>query len=230
MVYFIAGLKKLDSDWVSGYSMSELSKHWVFAPFTWVLPLEICTFFVLVIDVHHSLMVQCKTVFQHHLLIFGLYPLFLSLLTKMWGIKWISMCISNWPHVMTFWFETTSMPAVAIVTDSIKSLWTLTYTDGSHQSTVKYRYSTLSTHWGWVANICVSRINIYTAYMDYMDLVACCLTKDVKFNHSLQIMVCHVAGAKALSEPIAPGTNFSEIFSEIYTFSFRKMSSESQCF
>ncbi|KAH9494869.1 hypothetical protein Btru_015868, partial [Bulinus truncatus] len=33
LVYFIAGLKKLDQDWVFGYSMRSLSVHWVFTPF-----------------------------------------------------------------------------------------------------------------------------------------------------------------------------------------------------
>ncbi|XP_071828913.1 vitamin K-dependent gamma-carboxylase-like isoform X1 [Apostichopus japonicus] len=33
LVYFIAGLKKLDLDWVQGFSMEELSINWVFDPF-----------------------------------------------------------------------------------------------------------------------------------------------------------------------------------------------------
>lgn len=33
IVYFIAGLKKLDMDWVSGYSMHSIASHYVFAPF-----------------------------------------------------------------------------------------------------------------------------------------------------------------------------------------------------
>ncbi len=33
LVYFIAGLKKTDWDWVSGYSMDTLGDHWVFSPF-----------------------------------------------------------------------------------------------------------------------------------------------------------------------------------------------------
>ncbi|XP_059145030.1 vitamin K-dependent gamma-carboxylase-like isoform X2 [Physella acuta] len=37
LVYFIAGLKKLDPDWVFGYSMDSLSKHWIFSPFTYLL-------------------------------------------------------------------------------------------------------------------------------------------------------------------------------------------------
>jgi len=32
IVYFFAGIKKLDADWLNGYSMTKLSDHWVFAP------------------------------------------------------------------------------------------------------------------------------------------------------------------------------------------------------
>ncbi|XP_033729386.1 vitamin K-dependent gamma-carboxylase-like, partial [Pecten maximus] len=37
LVYFIAGLKKLDMDWVTGYSMQNLSSRWVFDPFRLLL-------------------------------------------------------------------------------------------------------------------------------------------------------------------------------------------------
>ncbi|EDO38994.1 predicted protein [Nematostella vectensis] len=33
LVYFYAGIKKLDQDWMTGYSMTGLSKEWVFDPF-----------------------------------------------------------------------------------------------------------------------------------------------------------------------------------------------------
>lgn len=33
IVYFMAGVKKLDADWVEGYSMSYLAHHWLFDPF-----------------------------------------------------------------------------------------------------------------------------------------------------------------------------------------------------
>lgn len=39
-VYFIAGLKKLDADWVNGYSMQHLSAEWVFDPFRAFLTAE----------------------------------------------------------------------------------------------------------------------------------------------------------------------------------------------
>ena len=33
IVYFLAGIKKLDMDWQQGYSMINLAQHWVFNPF-----------------------------------------------------------------------------------------------------------------------------------------------------------------------------------------------------
>ncbi|XP_072311491.1 vitamin K-dependent gamma-carboxylase [Eucyclogobius newberryi] len=41
IVYFIAGIKKLDADWVEGYSMSYLAHHWLFDPFKLILPVEL---------------------------------------------------------------------------------------------------------------------------------------------------------------------------------------------
>ncbi|KAI3383632.1 hypothetical protein SNEBB_000019 [Seison nebaliae] len=37
LVYFYAGVKKLDSDWLGGMSMMRLSSHWIFSPFTLIL-------------------------------------------------------------------------------------------------------------------------------------------------------------------------------------------------
>lgn len=42
IVYFIAGVKKLDADWVEGYSMSYLAHHWLFDPFKWVFISSLC--------------------------------------------------------------------------------------------------------------------------------------------------------------------------------------------
>ncbi|XP_060517290.1 vitamin K-dependent gamma-carboxylase isoform X2 [Cylas formicarius] len=40
MLYFLAGLKKTDSEWLEGYSMTHLGEHWVFSPFRIVLSTE----------------------------------------------------------------------------------------------------------------------------------------------------------------------------------------------
>ncbi|XP_028618080.1 vitamin K-dependent gamma-carboxylase [Grammomys surdaster] len=46
IVYFIAGVKKLDADWVGGYSMEHLSRHWLFSPFKLVLSEELTSLLV----------------------------------------------------------------------------------------------------------------------------------------------------------------------------------------
>ncbi|KAM6902530.1 vitamin K-dependent gamma-carboxylase [Xenentodon cancila] len=46
IVYFIAGIKKLDADWVEGYSMSYLAHHWLFDPFKAILPVELVSLLV----------------------------------------------------------------------------------------------------------------------------------------------------------------------------------------
>ncbi|KAK3891196.1 hypothetical protein Pcinc_004911 [Petrolisthes cinctipes] len=39
-LYFLAGIKKLNPDWVGGYSMRHISSHWLFAPFRLVVGRE----------------------------------------------------------------------------------------------------------------------------------------------------------------------------------------------
>ncbi|XP_040054296.2 vitamin K-dependent gamma-carboxylase isoform X1 [Gasterosteus aculeatus] len=46
IVYFLAGLKKLDADWVEGYSMSYLAHHSLFDPFKMILPVELVNLLV----------------------------------------------------------------------------------------------------------------------------------------------------------------------------------------
>ncbi|KAM7355077.1 gamma-glutamyl carboxylase isoform 2-T2 [Cochliomyia hominivorax] len=40
LLYMYAGLKKLTAEWLSGYAMSSLSRHWILSPFRWVLSEE----------------------------------------------------------------------------------------------------------------------------------------------------------------------------------------------
>ncbi|CAF1142299.1 unnamed protein product [Rotaria sordida] len=46
LVYFIAGLKKTEWDWVAGYSMDSLGDHWVFSPFRSFLTIEQITLII----------------------------------------------------------------------------------------------------------------------------------------------------------------------------------------
>ncbi|XP_062371802.1 vitamin K-dependent gamma-carboxylase [Sardina pilchardus] len=47
LVYFVAGIKKLDADWVEGYSMGYLAHHWLFDPFKYILPVELVSLLVI---------------------------------------------------------------------------------------------------------------------------------------------------------------------------------------
>uniref|UniRef100_A0A1B6CFW1 Vitamin K-dependent gamma-carboxylase n=1 Tax=Clastoptera arizonana TaxID=38151 RepID=A0A1B6CFW1_9HEMI len=46
ILYFIAGLKKMDQDWIFGYSMSNLSQHWIFDPFLYFLTRQQIDFWI----------------------------------------------------------------------------------------------------------------------------------------------------------------------------------------
>ncbi|KAG8225022.1 hypothetical protein J437_LFUL006033 [Ladona fulva] len=46
ILYFVAGLKKFDSEWLGGYSMTNLSYHWVFEPFRPFLTAEQIDFWI----------------------------------------------------------------------------------------------------------------------------------------------------------------------------------------
>uniref|UniRef100_A0ABD2W245 HTTM-like domain-containing protein n=1 Tax=Trichogramma kaykai TaxID=54128 RepID=A0ABD2W245_9HYME len=40
VLYFVAGLKKSGSEWLAGYAMANLSRHWLFRPVRWCLGAE----------------------------------------------------------------------------------------------------------------------------------------------------------------------------------------------
>lgn len=63
-MYFYAGIKKLDMDWMTGYSMSGLSRQWVFDPFRLFLDDEAIDLFL----VHIGGL--CFDLFEGFLLIF----------------------------------------------------------------------------------------------------------------------------------------------------------------
>ncbi|XP_037948076.1 vitamin K-dependent gamma-carboxylase [Teleopsis dalmanni] len=46
ILYMYAGLKKFTTEWLSGYAMSSLSRHWVFAPFRSVLSVDTIDLFI----------------------------------------------------------------------------------------------------------------------------------------------------------------------------------------
>ncbi|XP_063863574.1 vitamin K-dependent gamma-carboxylase-like isoform X2 [Scylla paramamosain] len=46
-LYFFAGVKKLDSDWLAGHSMRHLGEHWVFYPFRIFVSVAVVDFYII---------------------------------------------------------------------------------------------------------------------------------------------------------------------------------------
>ncbi|CAH1236547.1 unnamed protein product [Diabrotica balteata] len=46
LLYFLAGLKKMNMEWLDGYAMANLGEHWVFTPFSLVLHPEQIAYFI----------------------------------------------------------------------------------------------------------------------------------------------------------------------------------------
>lgn len=47
LVYFLAGLKKFNPEWLEGYSMKSLNEHWIFLPFKYILTPDQVDLFVI---------------------------------------------------------------------------------------------------------------------------------------------------------------------------------------
>ncbi|XP_037813377.1 vitamin K-dependent gamma-carboxylase [Lucilia sericata] len=65
ILYMYAGLKKLTAEWLSGYAMSSLSRHWVLSPFRWVLSedladLLIVHWFTAIFDFSIAFLMTCS--------------------------------------------------------------------------------------------------------------------------------------------------------------------------
>ncbi|ESO88963.1 hypothetical protein LOTGIDRAFT_182855 [Lottia gigantea] len=109
LVYFIAGLKKLDFDWVYGYSMQNLSSHWVFDPFKLLLTEEQIDLFIvhiggLIIDISVGFllffdktrllgMVMCSSfhLMNSQMFNIGMFP-WMMLATQ------VIFCYTDWPR------------------------------------------------------------------------------------------------------------------------------------
>uniref|UniRef100_A0A6P7G1S4 Vitamin K-dependent gamma-carboxylase isoform X1 n=1 Tax=Diabrotica virgifera virgifera TaxID=50390 RepID=A0A6P7G1S4_DIAVI len=46
LLYFLAGLKKMNMEWLDGYAMANLGEHWIFTPFSLVLYPEQIAYFI----------------------------------------------------------------------------------------------------------------------------------------------------------------------------------------
>ncbi|XP_070186460.1 vitamin K-dependent gamma-carboxylase-like isoform X2 [Littorina saxatilis] len=108
LVYFLAGVKKLDIDWVSGYSMA-LASHWVFEPFKFVMTEEQVDYVVvhlggLTIDLFVGFLLFFDKTRLMGMLISGSFHLMNSQLFSIGMFPWAMLgtiplfCYPNWPR------------------------------------------------------------------------------------------------------------------------------------
>ncbi|XP_078050289.1 gamma-glutamyl carboxylase isoform X2 [Augochlora pura] len=115
-LYFLAGLKKSSTEWLSGYAMSNLSAHWVFSPFKLFLTTEQTDFFVVhwfgcIFDLTIGFwilyektrvpaMILCTTfhLMNSRLFNIGMFP-YVCLVTMP------LFCSTDWPRKCISWFR-----------------------------------------------------------------------------------------------------------------------------
>ncbi|KAL4240239.1 hypothetical protein ACF0H5_001033 [Mactra antiquata] len=109
LVYFIAGLKKMDYDWVSGYSMHSIASHYVFAPFRLIMSEEQVSLYIVhlggfMIDLFSGfLLFFDKTRFMAFIVL-GMFHLMNSQLFSIGMFPWMMLatmplfCYPDWPR------------------------------------------------------------------------------------------------------------------------------------
>ncbi|XP_034824725.1 vitamin K-dependent gamma-carboxylase [Maniola hyperantus] len=112
ILYFMAGMKKGTAEWLTGYSVQNLSEHWVFNPFKLFLSTEqtdylIVHWFVFVFDLTVAIwMMWSKT--RHVAMIFcALFHLMNSRLFRIGMFPWVCLATMplfypfDWPKIIT---------------------------------------------------------------------------------------------------------------------------------
>lgn len=108
-VYFIAGLKKLDTDWVFGYSMHSIADHFVFAPFRLLLSQEQVSLYIvhlggLFIDFFSGFLLLFDQTRPVAFLFLGMFHLMNSQLFSIGMFPWMMLatmplfCHTDWPR------------------------------------------------------------------------------------------------------------------------------------
>ncbi|XP_069669123.1 vitamin K-dependent gamma-carboxylase isoform X2 [Periplaneta americana] len=109
LLYFYAGLKKMDKDWLEGYSMRYLSNHWVFGPFKLFLTTEQVDFWIIhlngfALDLSVGFLLIYKKTRPMALFVLGLFHIMNSRLFNIGMFPYVCIatmpifCNADWPH------------------------------------------------------------------------------------------------------------------------------------
>ncbi|XP_063379414.1 vitamin K-dependent gamma-carboxylase [Cydia fagiglandana] len=130
ILYFMAGVKKGTAEWLTGYSVPNLSAHWVFTPFTLFLTIEqtdylIVHWFIFVFDLTVAFwMMWSRT--RHVAMVFcALFHLMNSRLFTIGMFPWVCLATMplfypfNWPKLMIDFVKLRCMTSVVEISKII---------------------------------------------------------------------------------------------------------------
>lgn len=151
IVYFIAGIKKLDADWVEGYSMSYLAHHWLFDPFKLILPVELVSLLVvhgggLMLDLSAGYLlffditrpyafffVSYFHCMNSQLFSIGMFPYAMLATSPLF-------CYADWPRTFFARFPDFLKPVLPLTSPDLKSSASCVYSEA--KSTTEHQEST----------------------------------------------------------------------------------------
>ncbi|XP_020825102.1 vitamin K-dependent gamma-carboxylase [Phascolarctos cinereus] len=159
IVYFIAGVKKLDADWLGGYSMGSLSRHWLFDPFKLVLSegmtslvvvhwcgflLDLLAGFLLFFDASRSIGLLFVSYFHcmnSQLFSIGMFPFVMLASSPLF-------CSPDWPRKLVSccprWLQGL-LPSTADAQTSLSCIYKRGRTKGSSQARLRHRLGAVFT-------------------------------------------------------------------------------------
>ncbi|KAK7895714.1 hypothetical protein WMY93_021039 [Mugilogobius chulae] len=139
IVYFIAGIKKLDADWVEGYSMSYLAHHWLFDPFKLILPVELVSLVIvhgggLILDLPYAFFfVSYFHCMNSQLFSIGMFPYTMLATSPLF-------CYTDWPRGLFSRFPDFLKPVLPFTSLDIKSSSSCVYNEA--QSSTEQQHTT----------------------------------------------------------------------------------------
>ncbi|XP_027716258.1 vitamin K-dependent gamma-carboxylase [Vombatus ursinus] len=159
IVYFIAGVKKLDADWIGGYSMGSLSRHWLFDPFKLVLSegmtsllvvhwcgllLDLLAGFLLFFDASRSIGLLFVSYFHcmnSQLFSIGMFPFVMLASSPLfcspdWPRRWVSCC-PRWLRGL--------LPSTADAQPSLSCIYKRGRAKGSSRARLRHRLGAVFT-------------------------------------------------------------------------------------
>ncbi|XP_063591445.1 vitamin K-dependent gamma-carboxylase-like [Penaeus indicus] len=121
LLYFLAGIKKLDPDWLLGYSMQNLSEHWVFSVFRPILSNNAIDYFIIhlggfTLDLTIGLLLLCESTRKPALFFGSAFHLMNSQIFSIGMFPWVCIatlpifCDLSWPRPLLSSFQKFLLP------------------------------------------------------------------------------------------------------------------------